>query len=332
MTGFLPSNVISYDEFGNALDTPSPIFGYFENVNFGRDMAQDARFTGTPDDVYLDNAEWTMSAIAGTWDFASTTQVQSGTVSIDGTLTNTGSIAQAQRSTPIDLNNYDALSGWVYIDRRTNGDCINIYAYDTTGAAVIGNAICLNDYIEETDLNVWQPFNIPFEDMGIETETIDTLRFEVVDASPLFNFYLDTIQIQESGSLIYKVEPPSGTWLEVNSLNVEIVRTGVVDYDVNKFAGLTITNPSIFNVIIGGTSLPTGTQRNLSDFLNITNTTYQSITQDTANTNCFFNTQYNPPIRLKSETSDALEVVLSDKYDDLDVLQVSYYGQVYTRG
>lgn len=332
MTGFLPSNVISYDEFGNALDTPNSIFGYFENVNFGRDMAQDARFTGTPDDVYLDNAEWTMSAIVGSWNFLGTGQVQAGTYSIDGTATNTGSIAQAKRATTVDLNNYDALSGWIYIDRRTNGDCVNIYAYDTTGGAIIGNVICLNNYIEETDLDVWQPFNVPLSDMGIETETIDTFRFEVVDASPLFDFYLDTIQLQESGSLVYKVEPPTGTWIDVNSIRVEIVRNGVVNYDVNKLAGLTITNPSIFNVVIGGTTLPTGTQKNLRDFMNITNTTYQNIPEDTTNTNCFFNTQYNPPIRLKSETSDALEVVLSDKYDDLDVLQVSYYGQVYTRG
>lgn len=304
-----------------------PLYQYFTNETYGREMNQDATFTGTPDNVYLDNAEWTMTAPVGTWDFNSASPVQAGTKAIDGTGTADGDIAQAKRSSTIDLSSYGFFAGYIYLVGSTIGAQLLVYAYDTSTGLTVGNSVDILDYLATTSTGSYLRFIIPLEDMGIESSTIDTFRFQVVNNPPPFDFHLDTLTLEQSGALVYKMEPPAGTLFSINRLTVIFRRNGVINYDVNTFLGITVSMPAIFRVGIAGTILPAGTHYSIGDLMETTGSQFLNI-PDTVNSNAFIDVTYNPPITLSSATSDFIDVILADDFSGLDRLRVQAAGDV----
>ena len=189
--------------------------------NGSTEMAVDASISGTPEVVYLDEptTNWTNSALSGTWDFASTAITpQGGTESIDATATVDGSIAQMERSSSISLSGFSLFSGYVYLT-TWNASRHDISLETRLAGVTIGNSVNINDYVDAGILNAWQPFVIPKEDLGLNGSTIDQLIFTTISTSgqpP--NYYLDTINIEETGSTSYTFAPAAGQVFEIDTV------------------------------------------------------------------------------------------------------------------
>lgn len=320
---------VNYSDDGIAVDSKNPSFGYFFNAVYGVDMNQNGSFSGTPDDVYLENTEWTTSAITGNWNFASSTQAQSGSVSISGTLTSDGDIAQIKRSSSIDLSNYESISGYIYVTASDVNDDIFIYAWDTVAGQIVGNIVSVFDYIRTSILNQWIEFIIPISDMGLSASSIDTIRLEVSSASPPFKFYIDTLKIQESGgNLRYRIEPSTNSVLHVQQFKLYLRATGEGKYDMKKFLGLSLLSPIVFRVGISGTVLPAGNFLGLGDLLLITPATFQLL-DDGVNSNFFVNFNYSTQFVLNSRTGDFIDILINDDFSSLDLFNVTYWGNTY---
>ena len=82
------------------------------------EMAVNAAIVGAPDPAYIDatTANWTQTALAGIWDFASTAITpQGGTECIDATATINADSFVLEKSSTVDMANYSAFSGYVYL-------------------------------------------------------------------------------------------------------------------------------------------------------------------------------------------------------------------------
>lgn len=321
--------VSNYDSNGNNINDSFVAFGYYENETFGKQVNQDGLYSGTPDTIYDENIEWTMSAVVGAWNFDSLTNPFNGTKCIDGTLTADGDIAQALRGTPIDLSNYVAISGQIRIEAIGAVDDLQIYAWDTVGASIIGNSVNISDYVEITTLNEYQAFNIPLADMGIETETISAIRFEVVDTNPPFKFRLDYIRVQEAGgNLAYTVPAPSGFRLEILETTLSIISSAAYTGKIDPLTilGLTLTNPIVFQLGVAGTVLPTGAFGAVDDW--VEQGFALSHYGDDTSTAVQLRLQYPKPIILNSATNDFVRLLNSDNLGGLAKFTVSYAGNL----
>jgi hypothetical protein len=196
----------------------------FTDPNGNINLNVDASSSGTPDGIHngTDSVLWTAVAASGTWDFASTAQAQQGTKSIDATATVNGDQALITRSSAIDVDNYNSVSGFIYITQfNASGNGI-IVSLQIAGAPN-GLPMDLADFVNTSDLNVWQKFTVPistFEAAGnVDEFSVVTVR---TSGQPP-NYYLDTIQLEEAGSIVYTAEPERGFRYEFNALDILVV-------------------------------------------------------------------------------------------------------------
>ena len=86
------------------------------NDTFGADMNQDVTFGGDPEHIHngIDNAYWTASALSGTWDFNSATQMNTGDFSVDATATINNDTALFSDATTTDMSGFTAMTGFIY--------------------------------------------------------------------------------------------------------------------------------------------------------------------------------------------------------------------------
>ena len=194
---------------------------FVTDENGSAEMAVDASIGGTPEVIYLDEPTtgWTNSALSGVWDFGSTTITpQGGTESIDATATIDGSAALMERTTPVSLSGFTLFSGYIYLT-SWNAAKHDVSLETRLAGVVIGNPVNINDYVDTGLLNTWQRFVIPKDDLELNGSTIDQLVFTTVSTSgqpP--NYYLDTINIEESGSIAYTFAPIAGQVFEIDTV------------------------------------------------------------------------------------------------------------------
>jgi hypothetical protein len=139
--------------------------------------------------------------------------------SIDATATVNGDQALITRSSAIDVDNYNSVSGFIYITQfNASGNGI-IVSLQIAGAPN-GLAMDLADFVNTSDLNVWQKFTVPistFEAAGnVDEFSVVTVR---TSGQPP-NYYLDTIQLEEGGSIVYTAEPERGFRYEFNAVDI----------------------------------------------------------------------------------------------------------------
>ena len=210
------------------------------NADGSADMAVDGSIGGTPDSAYIDAStpNWTQSAISGTWDFASTAITpQGGTQSIDATATIDGNEMQLERSSSISMSGFSAYSGYIYITSfNTSKHTISMEV--RLAGAIQGIDVDVTDFVDTGTLNTWQRFVIPKSIMNISTESIDQLVFRTNSTSgqpP--DYYLDTINVEEQGSILYTFAPPKGLVFELYSVDF-ILRNNVTAIEPELFMGL----------------------------------------------------------------------------------------------
>ena len=234
----------------------------FTNPTYGKDINQDGALGGTPEEVHdgTDTSLWTASDEgAGTWDFAGTTDPKEGSKCIDGTGTLDGAIAQFDRGSSLSMASYAAFSGWIkYTSAIVGTQACDIYGYDTGTSLMVGNEVCVCSYVDRDLLNVWQKFVIPKDDLGLNSSSIDAIRFEISATASAPNFYLDQIQIEETGTPVtFTLTPTIGTTFYIYTFDTILAApyTGLI-----TVAGATenATTPNIPYDTLLGVSLTNG--------------------------------------------------------------------------
>jgi hypothetical protein len=219
------------------------------------EMAGDWSASGTPDNVYVDDptTNWTNNTLSGTWDFASTAITpQGGTECIDATGTVDGSMAQIERTSDLDMSGYTSVSGYIYLTSfNTNRHSITLSLGNSD--VIQGNSVNIDDYIDTGLLNSWQAFTIPKEDMGILDQDIDQVNITTNSSSgqpP--DYYLDTINIEQSGGQLFSVAIPKGLTFELFSINY-MFQDNITQLEPNQIMGVSkLTNGIVIRTEVGG--------------------------------------------------------------------------------
>jgi len=313
---------------------------FFLNSAYGADMNQNVAFGGTPDAVYTDNSEWTMTAVTGTWDFDETSIKQGGTKSIDAVATVNNSVAQAAKGSTLTLASYTALTGYIYLTAwDTRGTRrVEVFGWNTSTGAQVGQAVNIGNYINVQTLNAWQYFVIPLSTFAFDATTIDALRFRTVSAVPGGppDYYLDTIRFEETGSpLLYRVRPDVGTWY-----HVERIRITMADNWVSTLADATL--PEIpYDAILGVSALTAGllyqriqggeveysySARQIYHWLQMPGCTMPVAIGDASNTLVSIELPFQVPEILRFEDNDELRVTVQDNMSGLLLLRMVAAG------
>jgi hypothetical protein len=309
------------------------------NDTYGADMNQNVSFGGTPEGVHngTDSALWTASAISGTWTFNSTAQAQAGTKSVDATATVNNDEALFSDATSINTGNYTALTGYIYITGWPTSGTKDVEVRMRNNGTDEGNALNLSNYVNNTTFNTWQKFTIPMTDLTGGSVTVDELVVRTIDigggAPP--DYYLDTIQFEETGSaLTYTVEPDNNSIYRIDTLQITMA-----DAYVSTLTDATHQKLP-YNTLLGVAKLTTGINIKLTtdrtirfnsnfqqhiDFMAFPGTQVQS-GGDGTNTWKTYTVPFPERIVMSSETQDKLEITINDDLSGLLYLRMLVRG------
>jgi len=321
---------------------------YAINDTYGREMAQDGKYSGTPVLITdgTDTGAWNFSEPVGLkWSEGSTDHFHSGAKSDKCDNSLVGGIVQyinnAGPGTDIDMSGYVALTLWIYVSSDwVAGDSFTLYAYVDGG--LVGNTIKLEDYFDFDRYNIWQFIDIPLADLGIETSLIDAFRIECSARSgaksPLF--YIDDFNIQETGAPIdFEIAPDEGTWLHVKSFQTTFVDVGAFTdaarppYD--QILSMAATTGYLYRRYAENKSDPIFEVRitNLMDLLGLPNTKISNYLPDGTNTLMTIENIYpaDEVFIMKSENLDRLVFTIEDDFSQLLFFRISVQGFVEQR-
>ncbi len=267
-------------------EQPIPKILPFLNDTYGAAMNQDAAFGGTPVNIHngVDSALWSGSEIIGgkvTFDsnFTGTGWPPAGTKSVKVDNAAVGDVWQFAKGSDQDLTNYSAFSMDIYIDKDWKaGDSISLYGWNVSGAAMVGNKIFLEDYIDENNFDEAMSVAIPLVDMGLTDETISAFRMQQESKEGKApKFYMDTLAIQETGGGIeFRVTHDPATRYCVNEFVITITDVlsgtlangaGIIPIDPYAILGIpTLSNGINIRSVIGGETDFSGNFESISDF------------------------------------------------------------------
>lgn len=305
----------------------------FVNDTYGDDMTQNAGPGSIDYIVYGENVdssatgEWIGSAITGVWDFASTDESHSGTVSVDGSATVDGDIAEFDAEVAVDLTGSIFLTGWIILTAypAVGTKSINIYGYYS--GATVGTSANLFNYIDTAELDVWQPFIIPLAEMDLSTATISSIRIETSYslAASQVDFYLDDIHITQGTRIEYRVTPPDDTELIITHIGMVVcasydstlANATVPNIPCETFMGLTLSNGLRYHVEVDGVIIDDDTMYDLLDFMTLMDMHIVNHGGNATELWIYMEHNLEIPLRLKGSTDDHLSVELLDNFSSL---------------
>lgn len=334
-----PNGIVSYTEpYHERIGQTKALI----NGTYGADFNANAAYSGTPDGIHdgTDAVEWTGTNQVGTnFIFNSTAQANSGTKSIDATATVDADEAIFTRGSAIDLSGYTAITGAIYITGWAN-DQKNIELQLQLAGVLIGNAISINNYIDTGTLNTWQTFAIPLSDFTATTGNADELVVRTISGGggqpP--NYYLDDLQLEETGGATFIVEPDLGSILEISTMQITIA-----DAYVSTLADATHQKIP-YNTLLGVSALSDGIRFTLTtdsvvrfnstfkqhiDFMTFPGLTAQS-GGDGTNTWLTYTINFEPAFVLNSKTKDKLEMSITEDLSGLLFGRCLVRGGTYT--
>ena len=299
-------------------------------------------------DDYVINPSWTFSEPVGTkWVEDNTAQFHNGSKSLYCTNPNIGDILQLQNvnGTDVTLAHCSAITMWIYVGSNwISTDSFSFYCHND--GAFIGNKVYLEDYFDFDNYGAWQFINIPLTDMGLTTETMDSVRIEneARGGAQSPTFWIDQIAFQTTGtSITYTLEPDAGTWLHVKAFQTTFVdaHAGTLsdgtmpNLAYNQILGMTPTVGYIYKRYAEGKSAPLNEARitNLFDLLSFPHSKITNHISDGTNTLITITDEYldNIQYTLKSETADKITFTIEDKFDDLLNFRIAITGFVEQR-
>jgi len=341
--------VVTNDDHNTLLVSTIPYKPYSNSIRFflsdtyGADMNKNGAASGTPIEVHngTDNAYWTATAISGTWTFDSTDQAYAGSKSIKSTITVNDDVAQIAKGSNQDLTGYISISGYIYLTkwRVAKNNHVSLYGWNTGTGAMVGTSVYIDDYIDVNVLGSWQKFDIPFFRMSLTNETIDSIRIRTEATGTAPDYYLDDIQIEESGeSIVYRVIPNNGEWLHVYSINASIADayTGFVDTSdattrptmpnipYNGFLGVsTLNNGVTYRRIQNEVVTSSTTIKQTMDLMNFSHAELTGYGSDGTNSWISILIRLSEPLVLKPEDGDRLSMTVNDDLTGLLYFRVS---------
>lgn len=207
----------------------APAAKFFQNdtygINLNRNFSNEAAGNAN-EDIHngTDTAEWTGSAIVGTWDVAATNNPDTGTKNIEQALATVGDTVQFDRGGDVTMSAHTGFTGRIYL--TSIGHILaelDFYAWDTGAGVIVGNAVNIYDYVTVLALGVYQTFTIPLADMGLTGATFDAVRFQVTIKSGAI-FDLDNIVLNDPtgsaaiGTTVFTLFPERGTVLNIDAM------------------------------------------------------------------------------------------------------------------
>lgn len=330
-----PSGLVTYTQpYKQLRGQTKPMLNPINGINF----AVNSAFSGTPVGVHdgTDSAEWTASALSGSWTFDSTAQAQAGEKSVDATATTNEDEAQFEGDSPIATGSYAAFTGYIFLTSWSSNGTKDITVRNRLAGVDAGSPVNLSNYINTGVLNVWQLFVIPLADFAMPSQNIDQVVFKTIDvgAGSPPNYYLDEMNFQETGGNTWTVEADKQSIYSMTGFSITMADA----YDS------TLTNATHqkipYNTLLAVSALNNGINFRLTtdevvrfngifnqhlDFMTFPGTTVQS-GGDGTNTWITYHVTFDPPAILDSRTGDKFEMTISDNLSGL------LYGRVLVRG
>ena len=302
------------------------------NDTYGPDLNISISAGGTPLLIHNggDSSGWSASAISGIWDFVSTTQANTGTQSVDAFATVNGEEALFNGdSGAITFNNYEALSGAIYVTGWGTKGTKDVSLKFRLAGTDISNEINLSEYISTTTVNEWQNFTIGLTDFAISGTTLDQLVVKTIDigGGPPPNYYLDDIQFEETGApAIYTMTPEKGQRVSAQALELTLVddlnptSTDGASYgfSYNKILNLNaLENGIIFRWYRKNKLRFSGNVKNLFNLLNLPGARIVTSISDSTNTMLKIRLDFSTEIELLGSEDDRIEIVIQDDLSGL---------------
>ncbi len=245
----------------------------------------------------------------------------------------------------IDLNNYAALTGWIYISdwdtRGTKGIEIELWL---NGLQAENTVVAdIKNFITVSEIGKWQKFTIPFSEFAGATNTIDSIRIKTIDigAGQPPGYYLDYLQFQEIGTVRdFELEPKLGTWLHVHTIKYSIVDeydggvavdnaddywkpNGLPSIPYNAFLGVNkLSNGLVFKTIQDGEIIHAANIKQLMDITQMSGAKIDNYGSDGTNTWMTISHTLTEPFILKSENADKFVFSVADDLSGLLQLRV----------
>lgn len=316
------------DTVANGLPLLNPIFGLALNQN--------GAFGGTPVQVHngTDTVLWTGSNISGNKvTFDSTEQKFTGTKSVKVDNPNSLNTWQFAKGSSQALTGYTAITFKIYVDSNWgSGDSVTIFGWDTGTSTIVGVAVPIDDYFNESQFGEWQTVAIPLLDLGLENETIDAIRMQqALKSGAAATFFIDVLQIEQTGGGIeFKGTPNAGTTFEVKSIVYQWVGTGTggAAFSYNKIGHIAkLTNGIVVRAQIEDEAVFTSTFTQLSDFT-FSGANIMSVVDDGTNTMVTLNllNQFGQGQVLKSGSNDFISATINDDLSGLDEFRILLQG------
>lgn len=312
-------------------------FSSFLNDVLGSELAVDAGFTGTPSGVHNggDTVLWTASAIAGTWDFASTTNPDTGSACIDATATTDGSEVLFTSPASIDMSNFTALTGRIRLETWGSGDK-HVLVRFRLGGTLISNIVHIDEFIDTGKLNEYQSFSISKSVLGIESAIIDEIVIETTKNSGANPGYrLDNLQIEETGgSIEFFVEAPKDTKFLVDTLaftfidafDSTLINSSMPNLSYDQILAEPLLSLGILvQRIVNNETLISLSGRSLGEFVK-SGGVISNLFSDGTNTSMTIRLDFSTPIILDSRDEDVLKVIVQDDLSGLISFTVAAIG------
>jgi hypothetical protein len=317
-------------------------FGFAVSNTLGVEMAVDASFSGTPILVHngIDSVAWTASSISGgKFTFDSTDQAFAGTKSIKTDNGSLGDTMEINNGSSIDLSTHIAMSLHIYVDKDWSAnDSISIYGWDSVGGVQVGDLVLLENYFSFSQFDIWHNLAIPFEDMNLEDESIDSFRIEIISKSGKSpKYYIDNFDIQEfGGEELFNVTSPGNKKFEVNNLtftfidalDTTLLNGTMSNLSYDKFLGVSKLSKGIGLDVVRDNKIQFTTRSTcLADYMR-GGGKIENMMCDGTNTALNVSIDFDSPIVLDPRTEDRIIVSIGDDLSGLISLFMVAKGNV----
>lgn len=305
-----------------------PTTRFFLNDTVGTALNQNVTFSGTPEGIHDggDSVLWTGAAIAGTWDFADTTNPSAGTKCVSLTGANNNDSASFSDGTETDMGTHTAITGLIRLETY-NGTFNTIGLQFLNNAVNVGNSVNIDDFINTGTLDAYQSFVIDKSDFGLSTQTVDQVNMTATRSGGTKpTFRIDTWQIEAAGApLLFRAGTTGNTRFHVNRLRFLMVDAlaGTVTNGTmpglayNQLLGVSLlTNGIVFRQIREDKTIFSTTLRQLSDFVRTT-LNIKTLVSDGTNTLLTLEVEFPEVIILDGSTSDHMSLTINDDLSGL---------------
>lgn len=317
--------------YSHNLETGTPILKFFTDEDGAVDQNINASGAGTLTGIHdgTDSVLWTAAAVSGTWDFASTTQANTGTKSIQ-LGTKNGDIASFTNGADLTVTDYSDVRGYIYITSWPSSGNKNITVQLYLNGAPVSDTLNLSVYVDTTVQDSWQLFDIPIGDFNSASATFDAVWVTMVDggAGSAPSGFLDDISLVQTGTggqASFTLAPPVDEVWVINRLKWTAVATSS-SIKPNEFFGISaLTNGYQLIFKSGGISSETFQAYDFFDMAQYPNVTLNII----SGTNSIFEVYFDIPQEqqvLVGRLGQSLELVVRDDLSAMSEFRAAAQG------